>query len=85
MTPPDRITYCDQCGWTGEVTERCPDCERDERICAANAVEIWDHACELADHLRAALPYLPNGDPWTEIARKSLKSWDTTANAITNP
>ncbi len=81
MTPADRITYCDQCGWTGEVTERCPDCELDERIRAANVVEIWNHAHELADHLRTALHHMP----YPDNALKALKQWDTTANAIINP
>jgi hypothetical protein len=81
MTPPDRITYCDECGWSGEVRETCPDCKLHERIRAADGLEIWAHADELADHLRAALHLMP----YPIRALKALKDWDTTANAITNP
>jgi len=82
MTLPDRITHCDECGWTGEVTERCPECELHERIRAADAVEIWQHACELADHLRTALA----ATPYSNLrAHKAIKDWDTTKEAITNP
>ena len=81
MTLPDRITHCDECGWTGEVRETCPDCELHERIRAADGLEIWAHADELADHLRAALHLMP----YPIRALKALKDWDTTANAITNP
>lgn len=81
MTPADQIERCEHCGWTGDVTERCPDCELDERIQAANTLEIWDHAHKLADHLRSALCHMPYSDK----ALKALKDWDTTANAITNP
>jgi hypothetical protein len=81
MTPADRITYCDDCGWRGERTEHCPDCELDERIRAADAVEIWQHACEMADHLRSALCHMP----YPDRARKALKDWDTTKNAIIEP
>jgi hypothetical protein len=81
MTLPDRITHCDECGWTGEVRETCPDCELDERIRAADAVEIWAHADELADHLRAALHLMP----YPIRALKALKDWDVTKDAIANP
>jgi hypothetical protein len=81
MTPADRITHCDECGWFGDPVERCPDCERDERIRAADAVEIWQHTCELADHLRAALHLMP----YPMRALKALKDWDLTNEAITNP
>jgi hypothetical protein len=81
MTLPDRITYCDECGWTGEVRETCPDCELHERIRAADGLEIWAHADELADHLRAALHLMP----YPIRALKALKDWDVTKNAITNP
>jgi hypothetical protein len=81
MTPPDRITYCDECGWTGEVRETCPECELHERIRAADAVEIWQHACEMAGHLRSALCHMP----YPDRALKALKDWDTTNEAITNP
>jgi hypothetical protein len=81
MTLPDKIEHCDQCGWTGDVRETCPECELEERISAADSREIWAHACELADHLRAALCHMPYPDK----ALKALKDWDTTANAITNP
>jgi hypothetical protein len=81
MTLPDRITHCDECGWTGEVRETCPDCELNERIRAADGLEIWTHADELADHLRAALHLMP----YPIRALKALKDWDVTKNAITNP
>ena len=81
MTLPDRITHCDECGWTGEVRETCPDCELHERIRAADGLEIWAHADELADHLRAALHLMP----YPIRALKALKDWDATKNAITNP
>jgi hypothetical protein len=81
MTPPDRIERCDECGWTGEVRETCPECELHERIRAADGLEIWAHADELADHLRAALHLMP----YPIRALKALKDWDVTKNAITNP
>jgi hypothetical protein len=81
MTLPDRIERCDECGWTGEVRETCPDCELHERIRAADGLEIWAHADELADHLRAALHLMP----YPIRALKALKDWDATKNAITNP
>jgi hypothetical protein len=81
MTPADRIERCEHCDWQGEPTERCPECELDERIRAADAVEIWAHADELADHLRAALHLMP----YPIRALKALKDWDVTKNAIINP
>jgi hypothetical protein len=81
MTPPDRITHCDQCGWTGEVRETCPECELDERIKAADACEFWNQGHELANHLRAALSHMPYPDQ----ARKALKGWDSFVESITNP
>jgi hypothetical protein len=81
MTPPDKIERCDECGWTGEVRETCPDCEMDERIRAADSLEIWAHADELADHLRAALHLMP----YPIRALKAIKDWDTTKESITNP
>jgi hypothetical protein len=82
MTPPDKIERCDECGWTGEVRETCPDCELDERIRAADSLEIWAHACDLADHLRTALA----ATPYSNLrAHRAIKDWDLTKNAITNP
>ncbi len=81
MTLPDKIERCDECGWTGEVRETCPECELEERISAADSREIWAHACELADHLRAALHLMP----YPIRALKALKEWDATNESITNP
>ena len=81
MTPADRIEHCDQCGWIGEVTERCPDCELDERIRAADAVEIWAHACELAEIVRNSLFVVPD----TFKASLVLHNWEVTKDAIANP
>ena len=81
MTPPDKIEHCDECGWTGEVRETCPECELHERIRAADGLEIWVHADELAYHLRTALCHMPYPDK----ALKALKDWDVTKEAITNP
>jgi hypothetical protein len=81
MTPPDKIERCDECGWTGEVRETCPDCELHERIRAADGLEIWAHADELAYYLRAALCHMSYPDK----ALKALKDWDTTKNAIIEP
>ena len=80
MTLPDKIEHCDECGWTGEVRETCPECELHERI-RANAVEVWDHACELEETLRWALQFLPP----SQSANKALRDWEVTKNHITNP
>jgi hypothetical protein len=80
MTLPDRITYCDECGWTGEVRETCPECELHERI-RANAVEVWDNACQIADILRNSLFLLPYADK----AREAIREWDNLTENITNP
>jgi hypothetical protein len=53
----------------------------DERIRAADSLEIWAHADELADHLRAALHLMP----YPIRALKAIKDWDTTKESITNP
>jgi hypothetical protein len=81
MTPAGRIEHCDECGWNGEVRETCPECELHERIRAADGLEIWAHADELAYYLRAALCHMSYPDK----ALKALKDWDTTANAIIDP
>ena len=85
MTLPDRITHCDECGWTGEVRETCPECELHERIRAADGLEIWQHACEMEDHLRTALLFGPQHNQYADNARKALKDWSVTKEAITNP
>jgi hypothetical protein len=81
MTLPDRITHCDDCGWTGEVRETCPECELEERISAADSREIWDHTCELAEILSTSLLLLPD----TDKASWALRSWERTKNAIIDP
>jgi hypothetical protein len=81
MTLPDKIERCDECGWTGEVRETCPECELHERIRAADGLEIWAHADELAYYLRAALHLMP----YPIRALKALKDWDNLTEAITNP
>jgi peptide subunit release factor 1 (eRF1) len=80
MTPADRIERCEHCGWQGEPTERCPDCEKSERI-AENAEAIWCHAVELAAIVGRSLYLIPRE---TE-AREALRQWDVTANQIENP
>jgi hypothetical protein len=80
MTPADRIERCDECGWTGEVRETCPDCELHERI-RANAVDVWDHACQIADILRRSSFLVPHAAK----AIEALRDWDTLTDRIINP